>query len=128
MPIARLVPLALVVALLPSASAAAAPWLDPSGSAVAGEAIVRFEPGTVAAERAAARDAADVELERTLELSQAQVVSFDGSLGAALTRSRAAGDVAYAQPNYRYEALAPPPNDTFFGQLWDSDPTRASAR
>ena len=66
MPIARLVPLALVVALLPAAGAAAAPRLDSSGSAVAGEAIVRFEPGTVAAERAAARDAANVELERTL--------------------------------------------------------------
>jgi thermitase len=122
MPIARLVPLALVVALLPAASAAAAPRLDASGSAVAGEAIVRFEPGTVAAERAAARDAADVELERTLELSQTQVVSFDGSLGAALTRLESRGDVAYAQPNYRYEALAPPPNDTFFGQLWGLGP------
>ena len=122
MPIARLVPLALVVALLPAASAAAAPRLDPSGSAVAGEAIVRFEPGTVAAERAAARDAADVELERTLELSQTQVVSFDGSLQAALTRLESRGDVAYAQPNYRYEALAPPPNDTFFGQLWGLGP------
>ena len=122
MPIARLVPLALVVALLPAASAAAAPRLDSSGSAVAGEAIVRFEPGTVAAERAEARDAADVELERTLDLSQAQVVSFDGSLGAALTRLESRGDVAYAQPNYRYEALAPPPNDTFFGQLWGLGP------
>jgi thermitase len=122
MPIARLVPLALVVALLPAAGAAAAPRLDSSGSAVAGEAIVRFEPGTVAAERAAARDAANVELERTLELSQTQVVSFDGSLGAALTRLESRGDVAYAQPNYRYEALAPPPNDTFFGQLWGLGP------
>ena len=122
MPIARLVPLALVVALLPAASAAAAPRLDSSGSAVAGEAIVRFEPGTVAAERAEARDAADVELERTLDLSQAQVVSFDGSLQAALTRLESRGDVAYAQPNYRYEALAPPPNDTFFGQLWGLGP------
>jgi subtilisin family serine protease len=122
MPIARLVPLALVVARRPAASAAAAPRLDSSGSAVAGEAIVRFEPGTVAAERAEARDAADVELERTLELSQTQVVSFDGSLGAALTRLESRGDVAYAQPNYRYEALAPPPNDTFFGQLWGLGP------
>ena len=122
MPFARLVLVALVVALLPVASAAAAPRLDAQGSAVAGEAIVRFEPGTVAAERAAARDAADVELERTLELSQTQVVSFDGSVGAALTRLESRGDVAYAQPNYRYEALAPPPNDTFFGQLWGLGP------
>ncbi len=122
MPFARLVLVALVVALLPVASAAAAPRLDAQGSAVAGEAIVRFEPGTVAAERAAARDAADVELERTLELSQTQVVSFDGSVGAALTRLESGGDVAYAQPNYRYEALAPPPNDTFFGQLWGLGP------
>ena len=26
--------------------------------------------------------------------------------------------MAYAQPNYRYHALAAAPNDTHFGQLW----------
>jgi thermitase len=115
---ARLILVALVAALVPASAAAAAPRLDPRGLAVSGEAIVRFEPGTDPGERAAARDAAGVELERTLQLPRAQVVSFDGPVRAALTRLERRGDVAYAQPNYRYEALAPPPNDTFFGSLW----------
>ncbi len=120
---ARLTLLALVAALLPAcATATASPRLDPGGSAVAGEAIVRFEAGTPPAERAAARDASGVELEQVLRLPQAQVVSFDGPVRAALARLERRGAVAYAQPNYRYEALAPPPDDSFFGQLWGLGP------
>jgi thermitase len=116
--LARLTFLALLAALLPAASAAAAPRLDPRGLEGADEAIVRFEPGTTRAERAAARDAANVELEETLELSQTQVVSFDGSLDDAVSRLERRDDVAYAQPNYRYKALATAPNDSFFGLQW----------
>ena len=119
---ARLILLTLVAALVPAATAAAAPRLDPRGSVMAGEAIVRFEAGTRPAERAAARDASSVELEQVLRLPQAQVVSFDGPIPAALARLERRGAVAYAQPNYRYEALAPPPDDSFFGQLWALGP------
>ncbi len=114
----------LLAAVVPASVAAAAPRVAPHGLAVSGEAIVRFEPGTAPAERAAARDGAKVEFERTLELPQAQVVSFDGPVQAALARLERDDDVAYAQPNYRYEAQAPAPDDSFFNSLWGlgSDP------
>ncbi len=83
------------------------------------EAIVRFEPGTSASERGAARGAANVALERSLSVAQAQLVSFEGSVQAAVARLERQPRVEYAQPNYRYSAqAAPPPNDTFFTQLW----------
>ena len=116
--LARLILPALLAALVPASAAVAAPRLEATEGAVAGEAIIRFEAGTAAAERAAARDAARVELEQVLRLPQAQVVSFDGPAGAALARLERRSDVAYAQPNYRYEALAPAPDDSFFGSLW----------
>jgi thermitase len=115
--------LSLLAAAVFASSAAAAPRLERRAAAVPGEAIVRFEPGTARAERAAARSAAGVELEATLGLPQTQVVSFEGSLDAALARLERRGAVAYAQPNYRYEALAEPPNDSFFGSLWGLAPS-----
>ena len=115
---ARLILVALLAALVPASASAATPRLEPRADTEAGEAIVRFDPGTAPAERAAVRDSAGVELEEVLRLPQTQVVSFDGPMGAKLTRLQRLGDVAYAQPNYRYEALAPPPNDSFFGSLW----------
>ncbi len=118
--LARLILPALLAALVPASAAVAAPRLEPRGSAVPAEAIVRFEPGTDPAERAAARDAAGVELEQVLRLPQAQVVSFEGPLGAVLARLERRPGVAYAQPNYRYEALAP--DDSFFGSLWGLGP------
>lgn len=90
-----------------------------AGAIVPGEAIVRFAPGTGPAERMAARRGADVGFERSLELSQAQVVDIDGGVAAAVERLERQPGVAYAQPNYRYRALAvPAPDDTFFGDLW----------
>lgn len=90
-----------------------------AGRAYAGEAIVRFEPGTTAAERLAARRSAGVSLDRALELPRAQVVAVDGAVATAVARLERAPDVAYAQPNYRYRALAvAPPDDSFFGDLW----------
>jgi thermitase len=82
---------------------------------VAGQAIVRFEPGTSSRERRAARARADVRFGRSLEVARAQVVEVDGSVGAAVRRLERQPDVAYAQPNYRYRALAV---DTFVGELW----------
>lgn len=121
--------LALVCAVMPAYTSASAGRLPPAiaegnGSYVPGEAIVRFASGVPPAVRHEARSAAKVEFEDTLGLPQAQVVSVDGSVKAAVRRLERQPGVAYAQPNYRYEALgAPAPNDTFFGQLWGlSDP------
>jgi subtilisin family serine protease len=85
---------------------------------VPGEAIVRFEAGTDAGERREVRRAAGVQFERSLRFSRTQLVEVDGSVAAAVRRLERQEEVAYAQPNYRYQALAPPPNDTQFGQLW----------
>jgi thermitase len=90
-----------------------------AGAIVPGEAIVRFAPGTGPAERLAARRGADVGFERSLKLPQAQVVAIDGGVVAAVEQLERQPGVAYAQPNYRYRALAvPAPDDTFFGDLW----------
>jgi thermitase len=90
----------------------------PDAAIVPGEAIVRFEPGTTATERLAVRRAADAPLEQDLRLAQTQVVAVDGSVKAAVARLERQPDVAFAQPNYRYRALAAAPNDSFFGDLW----------
>jgi thermitase len=90
----------------------------PDAAIVPGEAIVRFETGTTAGERRSARAAADVSLDRGLRLAQTQVVEVDGSVAAAVRRLERQPDVAFAQPNYRYRALAQAPDDSFFGDLW----------
>ena len=95
-----------------------------TGPYVPGEAIVRFAPGASMADRRAARTEADVDLEESLALPQAQLVDVDGSVPAAIRRLEVQPGVVYAQPNYRYEASAvSAPDDTFFGELWGlSDP------
>ena len=108
------------------ATALAAPRLErpaPADTFVPGEAIVRFKASADASERRATRALADVELDRTLALPRAQVVDVNGRVGRAVERLENDPSVAYAQPNYRYEALAPPPNDSFFGQLWGLEET-----
>ncbi len=87
---------------------------------VPGEAIVRFARGTSAKTRQKARNAADVEFEDTLGLPRAQVVDVDGPVKAAIRRLESQPGVAYAQPNYRYEALALS-EDTFSEELWGLD-------
>jgi thermitase len=90
---------------------------------VPGEAIVRFAPSASTADRRAARAEADVELEESVGLPHTQLVDVDGLVPAAIRRLEAQPGVAYAQPNYRYEASAISPDDTFFGELWGlSDP------
>ena len=92
--------------------------VGPDAAAVPGEAIVRFEPGTTAAERKAVRDQVGVPLDQALKLPQTQVVAVDGPVAAAVARLERQPDVAFAQPNYRYHALAAAPDDSFFGDLW----------
>jgi thermitase len=114
--------LACLLALgLAAPATAAGPRLDRTEldqQHVPGEAIVRFELGAAAPERAAVRAAAGVEFERALRLPRTQVVTFDGRVGPALERLERSSEVAYAQPNYRYRAHAPAPDDTLFGSLW----------
>jgi thermitase len=90
-----------------------------TGAFVPGEAIVRFDPSADAADRLAARQAADVAFDEALTGVRAQVVDFDGGVAAAVRRLERQPGVVHAQPNYRYRALAvAAPNDTFFGDLW----------
>jgi thermitase len=116
--------LAALALLAPTAAASPSPpalerHALSTGDFVAGEAIVSYRPGTDAGERLAVRRAADVAVDRGLELPQTQVVEVDGSVEAAIRRLERQPDVADAQPNLRYRALAvPPPNDSFFGDLW----------
>lgn len=97
------------------------------GAVVPGEAIVRFEPGISAAERRGARRGAGVELDERLVLPRAELVEVEGPVGAAVARLERQPGVAYAQPNYRYEATAvDPPDDPRFAELWGlSDPALA---
>ncbi|HEU0018670.1 MAG TPA: S8 family serine peptidase [Thermoleophilaceae bacterium] len=94
------------------------PGDDRAGEIVPGEAIVRFEPGTTASERLVARTAAGVGFDRSVPIGRTQVVAVEGSVAGAVEKLERQPDVAYAQPNYRYHALAAAPNDTFFSSLW----------
>jgi subtilisin family serine protease len=112
--------LAFAVALSCPASASAARFdrEDEARRFVRGEAIVRYEAGVGAAERRELRDGARVRFEAAAELPRAQLVSFDGAVGAAIARLEDQPGVLDAQPNYRYHALAVAPDDTHFGSLW----------
>jgi subtilisin family serine protease len=117
----------LVVAVSVAAQALAAPpprvvpgeVPDQDAPFVPGEVIVRFKAGTTPSERLAVRRVADAGLERSLQVSQAQLLEVEGGVKAAVEQLELQPDVAFAQPNYRYEALAAPaPNDPLFGSLW----------
>lgn len=80
----------------------------PHAAFAAGEAIVRFRPGTSANERGAARRAARTGFERSLRIPRAQLVEVEDDVQSAVRRLERQPDVAYAQPNYRYQASAVP--------------------
>lgn len=102
----------------PAAAGAAVKARDWQQRAERAEALVRFERGVVATERREIRRDASVVLDDVLELPRTQLVTVEGSVRAAVARLEQQPGVAYAQPNYRYHALASAPNDTHFGQLW----------
>jgi len=83
-----------------------------------GQALVRFNAGAAASERRDIRDDADVTLEQVLALPRTQLVTFDGTVKAAVARLERQPGVAYAQPNFRYHALAAAPADDLFPQQW----------
>lgn len=85
---------------------------------VAGELVVRFEPGTAPAEQAAIRDRLDAELEERLLLPGAQLVELPGGesvLDTAQAFERRP-EVRYAEPNYYYELDGVPNDPLFFEQ------------
>ena len=84
-----------------------------------GEAIVRFEPGTSAAERRQVRRSSGVDFEQRLSLPRTELVEVEGSVRAAVGSLQRLPGVDYAQPNFRYRAAAvEEPDDTFFDELW----------
>ena len=107
-----------VAAVVPAAAGAEVKVQGADQRFVPGEALVRYASGTDASERRDVRGGAGVALEQSLGLARTQVVSFKGPVRDAVARLEDQPGVAYAQPNYRYHALAPAPNDTHFGQLW----------
>ena len=122
--------LALATALVSPVPAAGAPRPTPTVSErldrhtladlafVPGEAIVRFRAGVGPAQRLGARQAAGADFERALRLPRAQVVDVEGGVRGAVERLQGRPEVAFAQPNYVYRALADLPNDPRFSQLW----------
>jgi subtilisin family serine protease len=108
----------------PSGGSLASAEVGGSRAYVPGEAIVRFERGTSRADRRDARRSVSAELAGALGVPRLQLLEVDGSVSEAVRRLEAQPGVAYAQPNYRYEALAvPEPDDSFFDDLWGlSDP------
>jgi subtilisin family serine protease len=100
-----------------------------AGAADAPELIVRFEPGTSAADRLEAREGAGTELERKLPVSGMQLVEVEpGQSAAAAERALESADgVLYAEPNALRTAFLEP-NDPYFPQLWAMQNTGQSIR
>jgi subtilisin family serine protease len=114
--------LALAVAWSASGTAAAA-VTDPDGL------IVRFEPGVSAAERAAIRDEAGTDLERTFPVPGMQLLDLEPGQGrAAAERALERRDgVLYAEPNaVRRASLRP--DDLHYPLLWGLENTGQAIR
>ena len=81
--------------------------------------LVRFAPGTDPAERAAAREAADAEFEKTLPLRGLQVIDPrpGRSTDDVVERLERSADVLYAEPDVTRSAFAYP-NDPWADELW----------
>jgi thermitase len=114
----------------PAAGAALAAASPATGSATDADGlIVRFDPGVSAAERAAIRDAAGTELERTLPVRGMQLVQPERGLGvAAAERALERRDgVLYAEPNVIRRASLRP-DDLHYSLLWGMENTGQSIR
>ena len=107
----------LVLALL--ALAALAGESRAQGTSEDENVLVRFAPGTDPAERAAAREAADAEFEKTLPLRGLQVIDPrpGRSTDDVVERLERSADVLYAEPDVTRSAFAYP-NDPWADELW----------
>jgi thermitase len=109
---------ALTVAFAPAANA---------DDFVPGQVIVKYKGAASAGQVASAESSAGVlnELSRVRGVG-ADVVSVAGGVKAAADRLEASPAVAYAEPNYIYQATAVP-NDPMFGQLYGMNKIQAPA-
>jgi thermitase len=110
-------------ALPPAASAASGDiGAVEGGKYVAGQVLVRYEPGTSSTERAAIRDDLDAGLQRRLLVPRLELLSLapEDSVKRAVGELEAQPDVAYAEPNFVYR-LAALPNDPGFISQWALD-------
>ena len=126
------IPLALLVALVPTLSAPERAFAPPEQAPLAGQAIdderrilVRFVPGTAASERTEVHRRNGARTENTLRPERVEVVRIAGgdTVGAALERYRRNPNVEFAEPN-RAVSVAATPNDPYFpgnGTLSDDD-------
>ena len=121
----------LIIAILTVAVAWSAAGTAVAAAGDADGLIVRFEPGVSAAERAAIRDAAGTELERTLPVRGMQLLDPEPRKAAAAERALERRDgVLYAEPNaIRHASLRP--DDQHYPLLWGMEntgqPIRGSA-
>src|SRR4029077_16527733 len=84
-----------------------------------GNVIVRYEPGTTAADRLDTRQDADVRGEKVLVLPRAELLQTQPGVSAtqAIRALNSDPDVAYAEANVRRRMLLTP-NDARFADLW----------
>jgi thermitase len=119
----------IIIAILTVAVAWSATGTAVAAATDADGVIVRFEPGVSAAERAAIRDAASTELERTLPVRGMQLLDPEPGHGAAAAEralERQDG-VLYAEPNaIRRASLRP--DDLHYSLLWGMENTGQSVR
>ena len=119
----------IIIAILTVAVAWSAAGTAVAAATDADGVIVRFEPGVSAAERAAIRDAAGTELERTLPVRGMQLLDPEPGQGAvAAERALERQDgVLYAEPNaIRRASLRP--DDLHYSLLWGMENTGQSIR
>ena len=119
----------LIIAILTVAAAWSAAGTAMAAAGDADELIVRFEPGVSAAERAAIRDEAGTDLERTLPVRGMQLLDPEPGQGAvAAERALERRDgVLYAEPNaIRHASLRP--DDLYYSLLWGMENTGQSIR
>ena len=101
---------------------AAAQAAGPPPVTVPGEVVVGFTPGSSAAARADARQAADGALVQKLADPSVQVLDVDGSVSGAVAELRRRGSVRFAEPNYiGRPAAAVTPDDPGYTQQWGFD-------
>ena len=93
---------------------------------VPGQVVVRFRENADPLSRRAALSAESAATVKRLVLPGLQLVRVRGSVPEAVAELRSNPAVAYAEPNYLYQADAVP-NDPRYGQLWGLARIRAPA-